>query len=132
MLVYSVNDRFDQSSFIVFEKLESLLIKASKENNLDLNINDLVVELKIFETIFGNKKIEHFCDLTKEMKNINEPEKELIVYVWKIYRILAVNPVSSSTAKRTFPMAGRLLYEIVSVNFSIQLSCDSELPQRTN
>ena len=66
------------------------------------------MELKIFKTLFGNKKIEHFYDLTKEMKSMNEPEKKLIVNVCKIYRLLAVNPVSSSTAERTFSMAQRV------------------------
>ena len=62
----------------------------------------MVVELKLFKTLFGDKKIEHFYDLTKEMKSMNEPEKKLIVNVCKMYRILAVNSASSSTAERTF------------------------------
>ena len=87
MLVF--NDRFDQPSFIIFDKLESLLIKALKGEEpsteidfvretyrADVNLDDLVVELKIFKTLFGNKKIEHFYDLIREMKSMNEPEKK--------------------------------------------------------
>ena len=107
----AVNDRFDQPSF----KLESLLVKALKGEEpsteidfvretyrADINIDDLVVELKIFKTLFGNKKIEYFYNLTKEMKSMSEPEKKLIVNVSIIHRLPAVNPVSSSTAKRPF------------------------------
>ena len=42
------------------------------------------------------------------MKSMNEPEKKLIVNVCKIYRILAVNSGSSSTAGRIFSMARRV------------------------
>ena len=62
----------------------------------------------MFKTIFGNKKIEHFYDLTMEMKSMNESEKRLIVNVCKICRILAVNPASSSTGERTFSMVRRV------------------------
>ena len=64
MLVSSVNDRFNQPSFIVFEKLESLLIKDLKGEEpfteidlvreiyrAEINIDDLVVELKLFKTL---------------------------------------------------------------------------------
>ena len=119
--MFSVSDRFDRPSFFVFEKLESLLIKALKGEEpsteidfvrktyrADINIDDLVVKHKIFRTLFGNKKSEHFYDLTKEMKSMNEAEKKLIVNVCKICRILAANPTSSSTAERTFSMARRM------------------------
>ena len=121
VLMSSVNDPFDQPSFTVFEKLKSLLIKAltgeesSTEMDFvretyrtDINIDDLVMELKILKTLFGNKKIKHFCDLTKGMKSMNEPEKKLVVNVCKIYTILAVYPASSPTAEHTFSMARRV------------------------
>ena len=81
MLVSSVNDRFDQPSFIVFEKLESLLIKALKVEEpstgidfvretyrADINMDDLFVELKIFKTLFGNKKLSISMILPKKFK----------------------------------------------------------------
>ena len=100
--------------------MESLVIKALKGEELsaeidfvretgrvEINIDDLVVEIKIFKTFFGNKK-KRFYDLTKEIKSMNEAEKKLIVNVCKIYRILPVSPASSSTAERTFSIARRV------------------------
>ena len=101
--------------------MESLLIKAPKgeqpsteidfvreTGRAEINTDDLVVEIKIFKTFFGNKKIEHFYDLTKEIKSMNGAEKKHIVNVCKIYRILAINPASSSTAERIFSIARRV------------------------
>ena len=58
VLLSSVRDRFDQPSFLVFEKLESLLVKALKGEDFscklefagvkydaDIDVEDLTVEL---------------------------------------------------------------------------------------
>ena len=112
VLISSVRDLFDQPSCLVFENLESLLIKtlkgkeASAEMKLarekyatDINMNDLNVQLATFKVLMKDKQIEHFQDLLKEMKLLENPEKTFLVNVCKICRILAVNPASSATAE---------------------------------
>lgn len=121
VLIISVRDRFDQPSFLVFENLESLLIKTLKgeetsaEMNFvdekygsDVNMNDLHVELTTFKVLMKDKHIEHFHDLLKEIRLLEHPEKKFLGNVCKICRILAVNPASSATAERTFSLARRV------------------------
>ena len=121
VLISSVCDRFDQPSFLVFENLESLLIKTLKGEETsgemkiarekyatDVNMSDLNVELATFKVLMNDKQIEHFHDLLKEMRLLENPEKKLLVNVCKICRILAVNPASSATAERTFSLARRV------------------------
>ena len=55
-----------------------------------------------------DRSIKHFNDLTKQMKLLPEAEKKLLNNVCKIFKILAVNPASSSTAERTFSFARRV------------------------
>ena len=111
VLISSVRDRFDQPSFLVFENLESLLIKtlkgeetsaemkiARKKYATDVNMSDLNVEPATFKVLMKDKQIEHFHDLLKEMRLLENPEKKFLVNVCKICRILTVNPASSATA----------------------------------
>ena len=82
VMVSSVNDRFDQPSFKVFEKLESLMIKALNGQDTssevkfvketfgtDIDVDDLVVELSTFNVLLKDllkdRSIEHFNDLIK-------------------------------------------------------------------
>ena len=112
VLISSVRDRFNQPSFLVFENLESLLIKTFKgEETLaemkiarekyatDINMSDLNVELTTFKVLMKDKQIEHSHDLLKDMRLLENPEKKFLVNVCKICRILAVNPASSATAE---------------------------------
>ena len=121
VLISSVRDRFNQPSFLVFENLESLLIKTLKGEETstemkiarekyatDVNMSDLNVELATFKVLRKDKQKEHFQDLLKEMRLLENPEKKFLVYVCKICRILGVNPASSATAERTFSLARRV------------------------
>ena len=55
-----------------------------------------------------DRSIEYFNDLIKQMKLLPEAEKKLLNNVCKIFKILAVNPASISTAERTFSFARRV------------------------
>ena len=117
VLISFVRDRFNQPSFLVFENLESLLIKtlkgeetsaemkiAQEKYATDVNMSDLNVELATFKVLMKDKQIEHFRDLLKEMRLLENPEKKFLVNVCKV----KVNPASSATAKRTFSLARRV------------------------
>ena len=112
VLISSVRDRFNQPSFLVFENLESLLIKtfkgeetsaemkiAQEKYATDINMSDLNVELTTFKVLMKDEQIEHFHDLLKDMRLLENPEKKFLVNVCKICRILAVNPASSATTE---------------------------------
>ena len=120
-MVSSVNDRFDQPSFKVFEKLGLMIkslngqdtsseVKFAKETfGTDIDVDDLVVKLSTFNVLnLKDRSIEHFNDLIKQIKLLPEAEKNLLNNVCKIFKILAVNPASSSTAERTFSFARRV------------------------
>ena len=79
VLTFSVRYHFDQPSFLVFEQLEKLLLKALKGEDIsselefvrekygdDVNINDLIVEFNIFKVLFKD---------TFSWKNILDGEK---------------------------------------------------------
>ena len=67
----------------------------------NVNVNDLIAELNIFKVLFIDKDIEHFHGIIKEIKLIDNAERKLIVNICTIWKTLAVNPASSSTAKET-------------------------------
>ena len=120
-LVSSVRERFDQPSFLVFEQLESLLLKAlqgqdtSKEllfvnekYGTDIDIEQVKVELQTIKVILKDKDIICYDDLIEQMQSLSREEKTLIRNVCVICKLLAVNPATSATAERTFSMARRV------------------------
>ena len=108
VLISSVRDRFDQPSFLVFENLESLLIKTLKGEETsaemkiarekyatDINMSDLNVELATFKVLMKDKQIEHFHDLLKEMRLLENPEKKLFARFaefWQLTQHLVPQP----------------------------------------
>ena len=121
VLIFSVRDHSDQTSFLVFEQLEALLLKALKGEDTsceldfvrekysdDVNVNDLIVELNIFKILVKDKDIEHFHDIIKEIKLIDNAERKLIVNICAMCKMLPVNLASSSTAERRFSTARRV------------------------
>ena len=61
----------------------------------DVNMSDLNVELATFKVLMKDKQIEHFHDLLKEIRLLENPEKKFLVNVCKICRIwqLTQHPV---------------------------------------
>lgn len=120
-LVSSVRERFDQPSFLVFEQLESLLLKAlqgqdiskeaafaSEKYETDIDLEQLKVELQIFKVMFKDKDVMCYHDVIEQMRLLPNEEKKLIKNVCVICKLLAVNPATSATAERTFSMARRV------------------------
>lgn len=121
VLVAAIRDRFNQPSFLVFESLESLLLKTLEGKEIsaelktvrenyasDIDEDSLMVELESFKVLMKEKKIDHFSELLREMKLLEKPEKKFLSNICKICKILAVNPASSATAERTFSLARRV------------------------
>ena len=87
VLTLSVRDRFDQPSSLVFQNLESLMIKAIKGENFscelmfakeicdtDIDTEDLTIELSTLKLLLEGKDITHFQDFLKEIKLLKGPE----------------------------------------------------------
>ena len=100
----------------MFENLEFLLIRTLKGEETsaeikvvrekyatNLNMCHLNAELATFKVLMKDKQMEHFRDLLKEMRLLENPEKKFLVSVCKICRILAVNPASSARPSEPFP-----------------------------
>ena len=122
VLTSSVRDRFDQHSFLVFQNLESLMIKAIKGENFscelkfvkekydtDIDTEDLItIELSTLKLLLEGKDITHFHDFLKEIKLLKGPERHYLSNVTKMCKLLAVNPASNATGERTFSLARRV------------------------
>ena len=86
------------------EDTSSELEIAREKYGDDVDLNDLIAELNI-KVLFKDKDINHFHDIIKKIKLIDNAETKLIVNICTICKISAVNPASSSTAEITFSMA---------------------------
>ena len=93
----------------------------------DVNMSDLNVELATFKVLMKDKQIEHFHDLLKEMRLLENPEKKFLVNVCKICRILAVNPASNATIEETFSLTRRVKTWMRSTMLPTRFNSDSIL-----
>ena len=69
----------------------------------EVNMSDLNLELATFKVLMKHKQIEHFHDLLKEMRLLENPDKKFLVNVCKICRILAVNQPLVPQPSEPFP-----------------------------
>ena len=74
--------------------------------------------------MFKDKDIEHFHDIIKEIKLIDNVTQKgkFIVNIYAVCKILAVNPISSSAAERTFSMARRIKSWMGSTMLPVQFN----------
>ena len=86
-----IHQRFDQSSFYTYAKMESLLIKTlnsqgkseelkfmEKLYNDDVNISVLTAQIEILQVLL--KDGDYFCfdDIIVKIKELPNPEREMI------------------------------------------------------
>ena len=120
-LITSLKERFDQPCFKAYENLESLLLKSLSNESIankieyvkcvckdDLDIDQLVVELRMFKAIYQNKNFVCFDDVGQHMQNRPTEDFILIPNVINIIKLVVVNPATKSTAERTFSLARNL------------------------
>ena len=121
LLINTIEDRFSQKSYMMFEKLESLLLDAliakdtpdliddiSKLYYDDIDTDRLPCQLDLFRVMLDGQEIVCFSDIHKAVKEFTSAQVNAICEVMKvIYRIL-INPATSATAERTFSLARRL------------------------
>ena len=121
LLISHIEERFNQPSFQVYQRLENLLIKSlseeieALENEIkyicslydEVDIQMLPTQLSLFRTMMGNKQLECFFDILSEVQKLSNHQRTLIRHVITIINLLNVNPCSSATAERTFSAARR-------------------------
>ena len=121
VLVTSIKDRFNQPSFLAYERLESFLLKGLRDEDIsgefsylqqmyssDVNVEQLKVEMDVLKVIMKGENPECFDDILKHLKSLKSEERELIVNIVQLCKILIVNPSTSATAERTFSLARRV------------------------
>ena len=119
-MVNAIDQRFNQSSFDTYARMESLLVKA-------LNSQDDSTELQFMETVYGDdvdiemltsqmeilkvllKDGDFLCfdDIIFKIKELLTPERKMINEVIAVCKLILVNPATSVAGERSFSTARR-------------------------
>lgn len=121
VIIASIDERFNQPSFVAYKHMETLLIgfleskdisvqmEYLKENYAeDIKLEYLFVQLDIFKMLMKNTKISCFSDVLNEVKSLDTAQKNMISEVIVICKLLQVNPATSTSAELSFSMARRV------------------------
>ena len=107
----------------MFLNLESLLIQAAAPNgNIDtptlaslhekygdeIDMDAFKVEANVFRVIMSNCRVVCFKDVYDKIKTCPESEKELILNIMRIIKLLLISPATSCSSERSFSTARRL------------------------
>ena len=116
LLVGHIEDRFQQPSFQIYQRLESLLLDSlSKDIQCldediayigsiydEVDTQSLPAQLELFRTMIGNQKLTCFNEIHTAVKGLGTHERYAISNVITIVNLLHVNPCSSASGERTF------------------------------
>lgn len=121
LIVSAINERFDQPSFKAFAKLEALLLKSLKSEDIsielafvkefypqDIKVEFLVPQLEIFKVLMKNKNLECFAEVLDAVKSVDHNSKPMISEVITICKLLLVNPATSASGERSLSTARRI------------------------
>ena len=121
LIVSAITERFDQPSFKAYAKLEALLLKSCKSEDIsnelafvkelyyqDIKVEFLIPQLDIFKILMKDKKLECFLDILDAVKNLDHNTSPMISEVITICKLLLVNPATSTTGERSFSTAQRI------------------------
>ena len=120
-VVPSLKDQFNQSSFLVYENIESLLLKTLKSKdttdeseyikwkyNDEINITKFEIEADVLSVIFYVKKVDCFDSFFSEIRTFPRDQRLLLPCTVHICKVLLVNPATTSTAEQLFSTARRI------------------------
>ncbi|CAB3991856.1 Hypothetical predicted protein [Paramuricea clavata] len=113
LIVSAINERFDQPSFKAYAKLEALLLKSLKSEDIsyemacvkevyhqDIKVEFLIPQLEIFKVLMKERKLEYFAEVLDAVKNLDYNTQQMISEVITICKLLLVNPATSATGER--------------------------------
>ena len=119
LMVNPIDNRFDQASFKVYAKMESLLVKClnckdyltdlhflGTNYGQDFDVTTLNVQLEIFKVLI--KDGEFTCEILARIRQLSEAEKGMISDIITLCKLLLVNPATSAAGERSFSSARRL------------------------
>ena len=123
-LTACLQDRFDQSDFNMYAKLEQVLLKSAKSENCeeeieecfrfygsDLDANTLRTQLLIFSGICKTNQLDTGCllsDIINLFKTISKPQISLISQVARLLKLIIVMPATNAVSERSFSAMRRL------------------------
>ena len=120
-MVNAINNRFNQASFDVYAKMESLLAMClncqdySTELHFlgtnyeeDVDVRTLNVQLGIFKVLMKDGAFTCLDDILAKIKQLSEAKMCMISENIILCNHLLVNPATSAAGKRSFPPARRL------------------------
>ena len=89
------------------DKSEDLTFMEKLYND-DVNISMLTAQMEIFQVLL--KDGDYFCfdDITVKIKELLNPEREMIKEVITLCKLILVNPATSAAGERSFSTARRL------------------------
>ena len=121
LMMNAIDQRFDQPSFDTYAKMESLLIKTlnsqdkseelkfmEKLYNDDVSISVFTAQMEILQVPLKDGDYFGFHDIIVEIKELPNPEREMIKQVITLCKLILVNPATSAAGERSFSTARRL------------------------
>ena len=123
-LTACLKDRFDQSDFNMYAKLEQVLLKSAKSEcceeeieecctfyGSDLDDNTLKTQLQIFSGICKTNQLDTGCllsDIINLFKTLTKPQISLISQVARLLKLILVMPATNAVSERSFSAMRRL------------------------
>ena len=121
LLVNTIEDRFAQESYLMFERLESLLLDALSAKDVsqllddigkvyhdDIDMDRLPCQLDLFRIMLTGRDVACFTEIHKAVKELSTGQVDAISEVMKVIYLILINPATSATAERSFSLARRL------------------------
>ena len=116
-LINSLKERFTKPSFVVYDMLESVLLKSLDgediENerkyintmyNGELNYHSLTNEVDILRAILNGNIVECFDSILKSIKG-QQHQLMMMSNIVNLLKLLLVNPATTAAAERSFSLA---------------------------
>lgn len=122
LIINTITDRFEQSSFKAYSKLENILLKTLRGENIeedleyldseysdDVDKRCLIPQLAIFRTLFDDPlSVTCVHDIIPVLQTLAVPQRRMVSSVFSLCQLILVNPATSATSERSFSLARRL------------------------
>ena len=123
LIVNCITDRFNQPGFLIYQHVESLLLKAANckeyQSELkfvlefygsDLDGSSLSTQLEVFSTTCKTKSQEVYrlSDMVKLFKSLTPSQIELMSQVCKAFKLLLVMPATNAVSEHSFSALRRV------------------------
>ena len=123
LIVNCITDRFNQPGFLIYQHVESLLLKAANckeyQSELkfvlefygsDLDGSSLSTQLEVFSTTCKTKSQEvyRFSDMVKLFKSLTPSQIELMSQVCEAFKLLLVMPATNAVSECSFSVLRRV------------------------